>query len=108
MTDFTLTTEDNGKNICISIGDLITIKIPENPVDGYKWEVDQYDEKMLQSIGSTFSQLINCESSKAGIRSVSFTAQSAGLSQIDLKHWRNWEGQASVNNQFKITVSISD
>jgi len=108
MTDFTLTPEDNGKNIRISNGDSIIIKIPENPVDGYKWEIDDFDGQMFQPKSSSFSQLINSEKSRAGIRSVSFTAQSTGISDISLKHWREWEGLESVTDRYQLKVVVTD
>ena len=43
----------------------------------------------------------------AGVRVFEFRAPRAGSYELRLKHWRAWEGEASVSGRFAVQITVS-
>jgi inhibitor of cysteine peptidase len=46
-----LTDADNGKQIFIKTGDMLTLTLPSNPTTGYSWQVMEIDNAILTQNG---------------------------------------------------------
>jgi inhibitor of cysteine peptidase len=106
-----LTEANNGESIEVRQGDEITLRLPENPTTGYRWHIDRADgiveqEVAQQQVDSHASDL-NTPFGRGGIREFRFRAQVPGSGRLELKHWREWEGEGSVTKRFTADIKVT-
>ncbi len=106
MSELKLTEADRGKSFEIHRNDIVVIRLQENPTTGYCWEVDKSDEKILPLQGSEFLLPKHPKFGEGGTRVFKFKAKKTGTAHIQLKHWREWEGDGSIDNRFDITSVV--
>ena len=96
----TLNEQDSGRIVGLSVGDMLTVRLNENPTTGYRWSVDTAEG--LEALPSRFEP--GSAVGAAGMREFQFRATRQGSFQVRLKNWRAWEGEASVTGRFAVTV----
>ena len=102
-----LTQADNGKSVEARPGDLIIIRLPENPTTGFRWTVDKVDPLYVEAQGSSFSAARDAAVGGGGERTFSFKVKGeGGTGNIGLKLWREWEGDASVIERYRVAVKV--
>jgi inhibitor of cysteine peptidase len=106
MSTITLTQGDKGKSITVHIGDEIIINLPENPTTGYRWAIDKMDATVLVSQNPTFSSTPGGAIGSGGTRTFTFIAKQPGTVHLQLKRWREWQGDSSIIDRYDITVQI--
>lgn len=98
-----LTHQQSGGSFETSSGDLIMVRLEENPTTGYRWTVERKDnlelerdyyEKMSSAIGA------------AGFRIFHFRTHIAGLQELHMKNWREWEGDSSIISRFNANILV--
>ena len=109
MAVVSLTKANNGQSIEVRQGDEIIVRLPENPTTGYGWHIDRADglspETSEYAMGS--DQPDPNPTVGQGRRSgVSIPGQGAGARRLELKHWREWEGERSVTERFGVDIAI--
>ncbi len=102
MSELALT--DNGKIIDLRRDDPIVLRLPEDPDTGYRWAVVALDDDVLTVESSAFSQGIG----GGGMRTLLLSPKRAGTAHLQLKHWREWEGDRSSLDRFEVTLRIRD
>ena len=106
MSALKLVIEDNGKLIKLRQGDVIIISIHETPTTGYRWTVDNVDEKILELQSEGFHIAPEAGLGGSGTRSFSFRAIKAGSVNLKLKLWREWLGDASITERYSLTIKV--
>jgi inhibitor of cysteine peptidase len=102
-----LTQADNGKSVEARPGDLIIIRLPENPTTGFRWTVDKMDSLRVEAQGSSFSVARDAAVGGGGERTFSFKVKGeGGAGNIGLQLRRPWEGDASVVERYGVTVNV--
>ena len=106
-----LTEQDKNKTLAVSVGDSFVIRLNENPTTGYVWAIDGQTELLvLQSSDYVTDTPPNQQGQVlvggGGKRSFAFVAQKSGMATLKLKHWRSWEGDASIVDTFSMLVQI--
>ena len=112
MSTVVLGQTDNGKIVEIKRGQALSIRLPENPTTGYRWEIDSVNAGC-----STGNETITIESSGytptpgtgmggGGERVITFKAATIGTTQLDIKLWQSWEGNRSVIERYSITIRV--
>ncbi len=102
-----LTAADSGKTLEVSSGDTLSIQLAENPTTGYRWAIQTSDEPGLKLQNSEFSpQSAGVGVGVGGQRIFTFRAASSGTAHLQLKEWRQWEGDRSILNRFELTVQV--
>lgn len=101
-----VTQEDNDKIIDLSVGQVFLIQLDENPTTGYRWDVREIDPDLIERTEAQYSQNLGSETGGGGVRIFKFTAKKTGQNQIQLKHWRSWEGDKSTIGHFTIQLRI--
>jgi len=73
----------------------VPVRLKENPGTGYRWSVEQAD-------GLTVEETIKggVAPGAAGLREFRFRAGAPGSHRLRLRHWRDWEGEASIIGRF--------
>ncbi len=102
----TLSTADNGKTVHVHTGDLVMIKLNENPSTGYLWAIDQSDNAILSLQGSDYTPTPGEALGSGGTRAFTFVAKKPGTVHLRLKLWRSFEGDASIIQRFGVTIQV--
>ena len=95
---------DNGTVVNIARGGQLQVVLSGNPTTGFEWTVDNTDESLLTSAGSTYtrdSDMIGA----GGTYRFQFNAVAAGTVHLRLVNKRSWE--STVAETFEVTVKIS-
>ena len=103
----TLTGQDDGKDIDLTTGGILIVKLKSNPSTGYKWTVAG-DPSPLRLTKSSYVK--NSHSSQAiggsGVQVLRFTAASAGMANLTIVYRRSWEYNVPPAKTFTIRVDI--
>ena len=83
------------------------MQLPENPTTGYRWAVADYDQRILQLDESAMASGGDGVGG-GGRHTFAFRAIGSGQTPVRFKHWREWEGDSSVNDRFEATIRVTD
>jgi inhibitor of cysteine peptidase len=93
--------EDDGRRIAVSVGDEIEVRLSENATTGYRWAAEpshaglEVREGPADYGGATGS---------GGAAVFRVRVRSPGEVTLAFKHWRAFEGDASVTRRFCVTL----
>ncbi|MCX7900281.1 MAG: protease inhibitor I42 family protein [Methylocystis sp.] len=96
---------DNGRTVDVRPDQTIRITLHENATTGYRWAVDSYDGNILEAPSISPHYEAGAIGS-GGEVALTFKAKAPGAGEIVLKHWRQWEGEASVTKRFRVVVNV--
>jgi inhibitor of cysteine peptidase len=97
--------KDDGRTVDVRVGDSVRISLPENATTGYRWAVDRYDEEFVEAVGSEPLYTANAIGSGGEVVFI-FKGKKIGSGEIVLKHWRHWEGDASITSRFRLRLNV--
>ncbi len=106
MVEIVITQDDQGKSFAVQQGNIILIRLAENPTTGYQWEGDAVDEQIIMLQGSDFSMGSETGIGGGGTKTFSFKALSPGLAQVQLKLRREWEPEDAAIDRFEVTIRV--
>ena len=98
----TLTEQDRGRTVELTLGSVVTVRLKENPTTGYRWTLETVHG--LAVIDDRFEG--GGAIGAAGIRVLQFRAASLGTCDLRLKNWCAWEGETSVIDRFDLKVTV--
>lgn len=111
MAAVTLTNANNGASIEARLGDEIVLRLPENATTGYRWHIDQADglaeQKIAEQQVESFPPDPNPQFGRGGVREFRFRASGPGTARLELKRWREWEGESSVVERFTVDINLT-
>ncbi|MDB9419946.1 protease inhibitor I42 family protein [Microcystis aeruginosa CS-563/04] len=107
-TMLTLTRTDNGKSITMQVNDLLVVSLDENPTTGFQWAVDGGGSDLVKLQASDYIPAIESRVGGGGQRVLTFKAQRAGIDQLRLKLWREWQGEPSIVERFTVTLQVRE
>ena len=96
---------DRGSSVEVREGDGIVVQLPENPTTGYRWAVHRIDPEVLALEASDFRSPPGAAMGASGQRSLLFRVTGKGRSDVELKLWRDWEGEDSAIERYPFTVA---
>ena len=109
MATVSVTKANNGQSIEVRQGDEIILRLPENPTTGYRWHIDRADgleQAMSEHTTGSDQRDPNPRFGQGGVREFRFRAKEPGARRLELKHWREWEGERSVTERFSVGIGI--
>lgn len=106
MQTVTLTERDSGRSLVVQSNTQVFVQLPEHPTTGYRWSVDQLDEAIVAPQDSTYRAASDNAIGGGGVHIFSFTARQPGTTQLRLKLWREWEGDASITERFEAAIQV--
>lgn len=104
-----LTEQDNNKNLAITVGDIFTVRLDENPTTGYVWSVEgMADVLILQNTDYVTNSISKGEimTGVGGKKTFAFIANAVGTVTLRFKEWRAWEGDSSIVNKFAVKIQV--
>jgi inhibitor of cysteine peptidase len=103
-----LAAADDGRNVRVALDGSIVVRLESNPSTGYSWAVDTVDETILTLEIDTYTAATGGAVGQGGMQELQFRAAGTGQSDVVLKYWRPWEGDASIVERFSIAVTVVD
>ena len=103
MNEIILTEVQNGRRVSAAIGDMLILKLQENPTTGYRWIVQTTNN--LAQVGDDFFT-VAIAAGAGGERCLRFAAQSPGVAHIEAGLQRSWEVGKAPHSVFKAVVDI--
>jgi inhibitor of cysteine peptidase len=100
-----LTENDDGRTVEVRAGDTVRINLPENATTGYRWAIDRIDQNVIEAVGSEPHYTGKAVGS-GGQVTFTLRAKKTGSSDVVLKNWRHFEGDASVTKRFRVRVEV--
>jgi predicted secreted protein len=98
---------DGGRTVRVRKGELITVRLPENPTTGYRWTVSKAPEGVVSPTGDAYEARSDKPGS-GGLRSFHFQATQPGRAIIKLMHHRSWESKEVALDNFEFIVEIAE
>lgn len=95
----------SGSSRELPVGEELQLHLSENPTTGFRWAVDAADETVIKLDGSGFQRGAPGVGG-GGERVFTILGVAPGVTRVRLKRWRAWEGEASVNERFELTVRV--
>jgi len=102
----TLTRDDGGSRIELRVGDIVMVRLAENPSTGFVWSRESAGGDALRLVRSEYVVAVDARVGGGGQRSFSFQAVGTGTVELRLKLWREWEGDKSIVDRFAATVRV--
>ena len=106
MKDVVLTESDEGRTVRLEAGDTVTIMVPENPTSGYRWTLEENGDEPPVRVSSDFSLAPSSLIGGGGLRTFKVLAIKPGIVQLHFKHWRQFQGEPSVQRRLDVTLAI--
>jgi inhibitor of cysteine peptidase len=107
MSAVVLTKANNGESIKVQLGDEIVLRLAENATTGYRWHIVRAEglvEDETQQPGHSAAPDPNPFIGGGGLREFRFRPSVAGSGRLELKYWREWEGDSSVADRFSVDL----
>ena len=101
-----ITDADNGKQINVKSGDLVTLTLVSNPTTGYSWQVMDIDKTILAQNGeSEYKQAPGSEGlvGAGGTETFQFKVVGSGETTLKLGYMRPWESTPPIQT-FSIKI----
>ena len=96
---------DNDRTVDIRLGETVRVSLPENATTGYRWAIDLCDKDIVELVANEPRYTASAVGS-GGEVAFTFGAKKVGVAAIVLKHWRSWEGDASVIARFRVRLRV--
>ena len=107
MAQVELNGAQNGAQIVVHAGDVVTIRLTEHSGGGYRWTPTSVDAVRLEMQDQRY------ESTRAGVGSAgasvwTFVARKPGRTRLELKQLRPWDQSDSAAERFWVDLEIRD
>ncbi len=101
----TLSEHDNGRTIRLRVGDIFALQLYENATTGYRWSFDDLEGEVIAVREEEFIRRSDSVGG-GGHQKWTLAAAAAGRTELKLKRWRQWEGDASIQERIAITLIV--
>ena len=106
MSEIKAARADDGKTIELRSGDTLRIELEENPTTGHRWAAEESDDRVLLLQKDDYVLEEHPAIGQGGTRVLVFEARAVGATSVRLKHWREWEGDASIIDRLGIEIVV--
>jgi inhibitor of cysteine peptidase len=108
--EVSLGAEDHGRQVQVDSGQVIVLTLESNPSTGYRWEVVDADNAVLQQVGEAeftiASELDPPPPGTGGVEEFRFEAIGAGETTLKLVYHRPWEEGVEPLETFAVEVVV--
>jgi predicted secreted protein len=105
MANITLTRADAGSFVTVNRGDMITVRLEENPTTGYVWKIEEIDPGVLELVSEEYETVAGGGIGGGGERKMVFRANAPDTSTLQLKCLRQWEPDNPLST-FSVTIEV--
>jgi inhibitor of cysteine peptidase len=102
-----LTEKDDDRTVAARVGDTIEVSLAENASTGYRWEIAEFDSRIVGIEESRFTPLPGGIGS-GGTRHIAFRARNTGVGRVELILRRSWEAADAKIARWSIVIEVRD
>lgn len=109
--DESYTMSNNNSDISVEIEGTFGISLESNPTTGYDWDVKECDYSVLELVNTDYVTAENQTPPVAGaggLQNWTFRGLKDGKTALKLVHWRSWEGEESVVDEYLSHVTVGN
>jgi len=99
------TSEDDGDQVMLDVGQTLAISLEGNPTTGYTWEAAELDEGVLEQ-GETEYKASSKAIGAGGTETLQFKAIRAGEVALQLVYHRPWEKDVKPAKTYTLKVTV--
>ena len=103
----TLTEADNGRAVHVRQGDVVVVRLRENPTTGYRWTVDEGESSLIKVHQPEYAGPGTSKAGGSGEVTWRIEATAPGTVEIRLKLSRSWKGDSSILQRFEVALTIA-
>ena len=101
-----LSKQDSGKQIDVKTGEVVQVELEAMGTAGYQWFVESLDQEILRLV-SEETKVLNPGSLGSPVLMVwKFEAIKEGTTEIEMNHYRSWEGKEHSTDHFEVRIKI--
>jgi inhibitor of cysteine peptidase len=108
MAEVVLERAAAGTALSVAPGDSVVVRLDEIPTSGYRWEVQDFDGRVLQPAGDDFITAAGGAVGGGGLREFRFRVVGPGTSELRLIRRRPWEPETAAVDELVATIDASD
>lgn len=99
----TLSKQDSGRTVEMTVGEIVTVRLVENPTTGYRWVEESVPGLKIekQSGSSKTSEPLG----KPSTREFMITPERAGSYTLHLEHKRTWSDEEPLE-EFELRIVV--
>ncbi len=106
MNQLVLGEADNNRELDVAVGTSVTIRLPENPSTGFRWQLNEGAADGLELVANEFEPSTALMPGAGGLRVFRFVARSAGPAQLELSYAQPWDRVASPERIFRVRLLV--
>lgn len=98
---------DSGRTIAAKVGDTVTLRLPENPTTGFRWQAADLPGS-IELTDDGYGPVPEGGVGQQNMRILRFRLKSSGQYRLNLLRMRAWEGRESSEARYSLTIDASD
>jgi len=98
---------DNGTTASIHSRDIITLRLPENPATGYRWNITTGPGLLTLDDTYIYPEPSGRMTGKGGVRFLTLEPKRTGTEHLDAVYKRSWEDDTGDNPVFSMTFVVT-
>ena len=102
-----VTETDNGRTLQAQVGDVIHLRLSENPITGYRWTLLAAAQSVLSLRDDDFQPSVTGGTGSGGERHFCFQVINSGDAQLEIALRREWEPSSAARKRYQLMVMIS-
>ncbi len=107
MAEIRVSKSQNGSTLRLQPGDTIVVQLSEMPTTGFRWATLGKPGGIVALAEELFVPGSETAQGGGGTHTFRFLAKRSGSDVIELKLWRDWEGERSVIERFSVSVTVN-
>jgi len=100
-----MTEADSGKTVDVPVGGNLELSLNENATTGYRWEIENVNTRIVEVKDGEYKPSSGGVGG-GGSKHWSLKAIAPGKTECQLKLWRPWEGDSSIQKRFSVTLVV--
>lgn len=104
MSQIIIREKHRGQTVTVPVESRVTIRLPENPSNGYHWVFEKIESDFLRILKHDFETSKNASIGSAGQRIIKIQPYKTGNYDLKLVYKRNWEDK--YKDEFNINLVI--
>jgi inhibitor of cysteine peptidase len=97
---------DNGTTVHIHSRDVITLRLPENPTTGYRWNITTDPGLLTLDDTYIYADPAARMTGEGGVRFLTLEPETTGTEHISAVYKREWEDDSGDNPVFSMTFVV--
>jgi inhibitor of cysteine peptidase len=97
---------DNDTSSLVHHGDIIVIRLPENPTTGYRWDITTSDGLRILDDSYIYPDPSGRMTGAGGWRRVTLMPEALGTESFSAVHKRSWEDETGNEQHFSLQFEV--